>query len=260
MTTMAPRVRGCIPRKGEGLASVGGVGSTLPPAAAPGERTAGQLVGEAMRLYGRRLWSSLLIGIPPTVAGIVVAAAVDSGTSRPAALILVLAVGVPALSASFVGASVLAAGRRPAGRTLLVAFVLGVLVLLPVPFLATLLVLPGVAWFALFGLAVPAAVIEDLDVRRALQRAVQLARADYAHAVGSLAAAVIVAVVSAGVLQFLLVQFGDTAAGLAAFIAVLLLAPVVLLAAALLYFDQAARAARAARRVGLVAPRPRRGK
>lgn len=240
------------------MVSVAGVGSTLPPAAPPGERTAGQLVGEAMRLYGRRLWASLLVGVPPTFAGIVLAAAIDSGTSRPGALILVLGLGVPAVSASFVGASIVVAGRRPSGRTLFVAFVAGVLVLLPVPFLVTLLVLPGVAWFAFFGLAVPAAVIEDLDLRQALQRAVQLARADYAHALGALAAAVIVVVVSAGVLQFLLVQFGDTAAGLAAFIAVLLLAPVLLLAAALLYFDQAARAAPA--RKGLTTPRPRRAK
>lgn len=211
-----------------------------------------------MRFYGKRLGASLLLGVPPTLAGIALAAAVDSGTSRPGALILVLGLGVPAISLSFVGASALVAGRRPSGRTLLVAFVAGVLVLLPVPFLATLLVLPGVAWFAFFGLAVPAAVIEDLDVRRALQRAVQLARADYAHALGSLAAAVIVVVVSAGVLQFLLVQFGDTAAGLAAFIAVLLLAPVLLLTASLLYFDQAARAAPS--RKGLTTPRPRRAK
>jgi hypothetical protein len=66
--------------------------------------------------------------------------------------------------------------------------------------------------------------------------------------------------VSAGVLQYLLVQFGDTAAGVAAFIAVLLLSPLLLLAAAILYFDQAARAEPAPRREGLTAPRPRRGK
>ena len=211
-----------------------------------------------MRLYGGRLRIALLIGVPPTLAGIALAAAVDSGTRRSAALVLVLVLAVPALSVSFVGASVVAAGRRPPVGTLLVAFVAGVLVLLPIPFLATLLVFPAVAWFALFGLAVPAAVIENLDLRQALTRAVQLARVDYAHALGSLAAAIIVAIVSAGVLQFLLVQFGDTTAGLAAFIAVLLLTPLLLLAAATLYFDQAARVGPS--RQGLTTPRPRRGK
>lgn len=217
-------------------------------------------MGEALRLYGRRLWAALLLGVPPTAAGVVLASASESGTSRQANLVLVLGVGAPALGASFVAASVVAAGRRPPARTLLVALVAGILVLLPVPFLATLLVLPAVAWFALFGLAVPAIVVEGLGLGAGLGRAVQLARADYAHALGSLAAAVIVAVVSAGALQFLLVQFGDTAGGAAAFIAVLLLAPLFLLSAAILYFDQAARVRAAPTREGLTAPRPRRAK
>jgi hypothetical protein len=252
---------GCLPRKGERGGSVVRVASaerSLPPPAPPAERTAGQLVGEAMRLYGRRLWISLLLGVPPTLAGIVLAGVIDSETPRAAALVLVLAIGAPALSLSFVGASVLSAGRRPPFATLFVAFVAGVLVFLPVPFLATLLLLPALAWFALFGLAVPAVVIENIDLRRALTRAVELARADYVHALGSLAAAAIIVFVSAGVLQFLLVQFGDTTAGIAAYVAVLLLAPLLLLAAATLYFDQAARVGPT--RKGLTTPRPRRGK
>jgi MFS family permease len=233
---------------------------SLPPPAPPAERTAGQLVGEAMRLYGRRLWAALLIGLPPTLAGVLLAVLADSGASRIARLSVALAAGAPALSASYVAASVIATGRRPPGRTLLVAFVAGVLVLLPVPFLATLLVLPALAWFALFGLAVPAAIVEQLELKQALARAVQLARADFVHVLGSLAATVIVAFVSAGVLQFLLVQFGETAAGVAAFIAIILLAPLVLFAAALLYFDQAARVVATPSRKGLTAPRPRRAK
>jgi hypothetical protein len=213
-----------------------------------------------MRLYGRRLWLGLLLGVPPTLAGIVLAAAADAGASRAFGLTLALAVGAPATSVSFVGAAVLAAGQRPPARNLIVAFVAGLLVLLPVPFLATLLILPALAWFALFGLAVPAAVIERLELKPALRRALELARADYTHALGSLAAAAIVVLVSAGVLQFLLVQFGETASGLAAFIAVLLLSPLLLLTTSMLYFDQAARTAQAARRKGLTAPRPRRGK
>ena len=66
--------------------------------------------------------------------------------------------------------------------------------------------------------------------------------------------------VSAGVLRFLLVQFGETAAGVAAFIAILLLSPLMLFAAALLYFDQAARLSPGPRREGLTTPRARRAK
>jgi hypothetical protein len=120
--------------------------------------------------------------------------------------------------------------------------------------------LPALAWFALFGLAVPVAVVERLELREALRRALQLARADFVHALGSLAAAVVVAFLSAGVLQFLLVQFGDTASGIAAFISILLLSPLVLFAAALLYDDQAARVAPGPLREGLTSPRARRSR
>src|SRR5215211_4484951 len=213
-----------------------------------------------MRLYGRRFWLALLLGVPPTLAGIVLAAAVDAGATRTARLTLALAVGAPAVSVSYVGASLLAVGGRPAARTVVIAFVAGLLVLLPVPFLGTLLVLPALAWFALFGLAVPVAVAERLELTEALRRALQLARADFVHALGSLAAAAIVVFLSAGVLQFLLVQFGETASGVAAFIAILLLSPLLLLAAALLYDDQAARVAPGVLREGLTSPRARRGK
>jgi hypothetical protein len=213
-----------------------------------------------MRLYGRRFWTALLLGVPPTLAGIAIASFTDAGGSRASRLVVALAVGAPAVSLSYVGASVIALGHRPPGRTLLVAFVAGLLVLLPLPFLATLLVLPALAWFALFGLSVPVVVAERLELKEALRRALQLARADFVHALGSLAAAALVAFLSAGVLQFLLVQFGDTASGVAAFISILLLSPLLLFAAALLYNDQAARVSPGARREGLTSPRARRGK
>jgi hypothetical protein len=231
--------------------------SRLPAPAPPAERTAGQLVAESIRLYGRRIWASLLLGVPPTAAAIALTAVADSGASRPARFVIALLIGCPAVSISYVGAARLASAVRPEPRALGVAFVAGVLVLLPVPFLATFLVLPALAWFALLGLAVPAAVIENLGLGQAFRRAIELGRADFAHALGGLAATVIVAFVSAGVLQYLLVQFGDTAGGVAAFIAILLLTPFVLLAAAQLYFDQAARTASAAPRKGLTAPRKR---
>jgi hypothetical protein len=229
----------------------------LPVPAPPAERTAGQLVGEAMRLYGRRLWRSLLLGVPPTLTGLVLAVAADGRASRAGLLLLAVVVGAPAVSLSYVGAAMIASDSRPSSQTLFVAFVAGLLVLLPVPFLGTLLVLPALAWVALFGLAVPVVVVEQVSLSEAVRRALQLARADYIHALGSLAAAAIVVFVGAGVLQFLLVQFGETASGVAAFIAILLLSPLLLLAAALIYFDQAARFAPTPTRQGLTSPRPR---
>jgi hypothetical protein len=215
------------------------VGSRLPPPVAPKDRTAGQLVAEAMRLYGNRLWAALAIGVLPTVM-IVALVGLDSVPIR-LRYVLAATAGVALISIAYVAAAAVATRRRPAPATALRAFVAGWLVLLPVPFLAGFLLLPALAWLALFGLVVPAIVVEDLQLRAALRRALALARADYVHALGSLAAATIVAAVSALMLQFLLVQFGETTGGLAAFIAVFLLSPLVLLAAALLYFDQEAR-------------------
>jgi len=97
------------------------------------------------------------------------------------------------------------------------------------------------AWFALVGLAVPAVLIERRRALDAFRRAVALARADFVHALGSVAALAIVIVVCLFMLFFLLAGFGDQTRPAAGLIAVLVLGPLFFLGAALLYFDQAAR-------------------
>ena len=83
------------------------------------------------------------------------------------------------------------------------------LIFAPVPFLVRLVVLPGIAWLALFGLAVPAAMVEHLGFRDALERGRRLGAADYVHALGSLAALVIVVGVSELTLIALLRSQGE---------------------------------------------------
>ena len=100
---------------------------------------------------------------------------------------------------SFVAASAIAVGAVPTRRSAGIAYVTGVLVFAPFPFLVTLFVLPGLAWLALFGLAVPAALVEKLSLGRALARGLELARADYVHVLGGIAAlALIVLLTQAG--------------------------------------------------------------
>ena len=41
----------------------------LPPPLPPEDRTVGQLVAETIRLYGRRFWASLPLGLPLAVTG-----------------------------------------------------------------------------------------------------------------------------------------------------------------------------------------------
>src|ERR687886_2911658 len=80
----------------------------LPPPLPPETRTVGQLVAEAVRLYGSRFWPSLALGIPPAI--LVVAAAPLTRIER---LVLVVTAGSLLVTASYVAALALVAGRRP---------------------------------------------------------------------------------------------------------------------------------------------------
>lgn len=212
----------------------------LPPPAPPETRTAGQLVAEAMRLYGRRFWRAVGLGIPPTLLSILLALLTARDVQRTARLFAFVVLFALIGSLCFIVANRLASDRPQRGSSW-VALTAGILVFLPLPVLVALFYLPGLMWFAFLGFAVPAAMFEAGSLSDAFRRAIQLARADYVHALGSLAAVTIVALISAGVLSYLLIQFGDQAQGAAAFIAVLLLSPLLFLAAALLYEDQVAR-------------------
>ena len=208
----------------------------LPPALPPAERTVGQLVAETIKLYGDRFWPSLSIGVLP--AALTIGLALTPRSTRfplSAALVPLL------LGAALVAASCVAAAKRPRATTLSVALACGLIAFVPVPFLIALFVLPALAWLALVGLSVPAAVTEGLGFRDALRRGIQLARADYVHALGSLATLFIVAFLTQLVLFFLLRGAGGAALWAASFLAVMVISPLVFLGFALLYTDQAAR-------------------
>jgi len=204
----------------------------LPAPLPPGERTAGQVVAESIRLYGSRFWRSLALGLP--------IAALDqlSWGRTTATQTLLLFAFSPLLSAAYVGATSIAGKPRGSRWT---AFAVGVLVFAPVAFLLRLYVLPALAWLALFGLAVPAAAHEGLGFRSALVRGRRLAAADYVHALGSLCAVAIVYFITRFMLLLLLHGQADTAVYVAAFLADLIVSPLLFLGPALLYFDQAAR-------------------
>lgn len=211
----------------------------LPPPLPPAERTVGQLVAEAIRLYGRRFWATVALGVGPAafVAGAV-------GLEGYVRALFVLVAGPVLLSATYALAVAVAADVERA--RLPVAIAVGVPAFFPFA-LSRVFVFAGAyllafAWFALLGLAVPSVLIERRGALDAVRRGVALARADFVHALGSVAALAIVIVVCLFMLFFLLAGFGDQAAPAAALIAVLVLGPLFFLGAALLYFDQAARA------------------
>jgi hypothetical protein len=203
----------------------------LPPPLPPAERTVGQLVAETIRLYGRHFWRALALGAP-----LAISSQLYLGHSANFQTLVLLAFA-PLVGAAYVSAIALAHGARPT-RT---AYLAAVLIFAPVPFLVRLLVLPALAWLALFGLAVPAAMVERLGFRAALERGRQLGTADYVHALGSLATLVIVVGISELVLISLLRSQGDNGQRIAHLLADLVLSPLLYLGGALLYLDQAAR-------------------
>jgi hypothetical protein len=203
--------------------------------AAAATRTVGQLVADAVRLYQRRFFRALALGVPPAILALVA-----SGRSYGEWVAITATLGGVLLSLSYVGASALAADVQ-LDRRALRAVVAGVIVFAPVPFLLFFFVLPALMWLALVGLVVPVLVIERPPLRAGLGRAVELARADYIHALGSLATLVIVFVLTRVALAFLLREQADNTIRVAVFLADLVVSPLLYLGAALLYFDQKAR-------------------
>ena len=208
----------------------------LPPPLPPAERTIGQLVGEAIRLYGANFWQALALGVPVVVVN-ALAWSNSSGTGR---LGLIMAAAL-LISLSYVGAVALVTGAPLRSRSALRAYAIGVLVFLPFPALVTIFVLPGLAWLALLGLAVPAALVERLGARAALVRGYRLARADFVHVLGGLATLALVVVISQFSLYFVLREFAENTRLAAAALASLVVSPLVFLGSAILYVDQEAR-------------------
>ncbi len=207
----------------------------LPPPLPPETRTVGQVVAEAIKLYQANVWHSLALGLSVTAIN-QVSAGHETGFQ-----VLVLAAGAPLMAASFAGASALVTEARPRRADLARAIAVGAIVFVPAAFLTLLYVLPAVAWLALVGLVVPVIVVERLGVAAALRRAVQLARADYWHALGSLATLAILFGLVKLMLALLLRDFGDSGERVALGLADLVISPLLFLGGALLYLDQAAR-------------------
>jgi hypothetical protein len=220
----------------------------LPPPLPPAERTIGQTIAETIRLYGDRFWPSLALGLAPAALFAMV-------RPLPTVLQLPVAAGVGSvlMTAAYVGACVIVAGRKP-NRALWNGFIVGFLIwptvaLLPLLFAASGSVwvtligpfLPILLWLAYVGLSVPAAVVERLDYKYALARGIELAKADYVHVLGTLATLVITYHLTGGVLFLLLQGASDLQLSIAGFLATLVISPMIFLGSALVYFDQVAR-------------------
>jgi hypothetical protein len=207
------------------------VPESRPIALPPAERTVGQLVAETVRFYADHFWRVLPLGV--------VIGALDGATLHRSTLVqtLILWAFAPVFSVAYVWAATLVHGKPWSWP----AFVTAFLIFLPFPILVRLYVLPGLVWFALLGLAVPAAVAERLGVQAALRRGWQLARADLVHAIAGIITLGLIYLVTRYALLVTLQQFGDQSQTVAGILSDIVLSPIVFIGAAHLYVDQAAR-------------------
>lgn len=210
-------------------------GQPLPPPLPPATRTVGQLVAESIRIYGSRFLAILPLGLPIAVADLAASGASAAGK------VFVLLAFAPVFSAAYALAAGIVGGRRPTLRRWLLAVGVGTLVFVPAALTLPWFALLALAWLALAGLVVPVLVHEAVTPAGALRRALVLGRADYVHALGSLATLVIVFVLTRIALAFLLREQADHAVRAAVFLADVVVSPLLYLGAALLYVDQAAR-------------------
>lgn len=208
----------------------------LPAPLPPATRTVGQLVAETIRAYGNQFWRVLPLGVPLAVAD-----QLSVRQTAPVQMIVFWAT-LPLFVGGYLWACRLVLDAAPT----VIAAAVAALIWLPFPALRSAFVLPALAWLAFVGLAVPAAMVERLGFRDALERGRRLGTADYGHALGSLAALVVVVGLASNTLSALLHTQGDNGQRVAVFLSDLVLSPLLFVGGALLYVDQAARAVRSA--------------
>ena len=210
----------------------------------------GELIAETIRLYGERPRAAL--GLGAVVAGAFLLARVV-----PALLeVLVISLAFTAVYGaaarivsgdSFAEAWAQVGVRAPA--LLILTFVVAVPFAIAVGYL--LLLVLAVLWLALSGFSIPVAMLEREGARDgifgriayALDRSLRLARAEYLHAAGIVAALVIAYVLFSVLIGAALVGFADNGETIAAALVQLVLAPFFFLGLSVLYYEQRARAA-----------------
>jgi hypothetical protein len=210
----------------------------------------GEIFAETIHLYGRRRGAAVGLGL--IEGGAFLLSRIVPGLVS----VLVLALAFTALYAAaarlLAGDSFAAAWRHVGGRVpvlVVLTFVVAVPFAIAVGYLFLLVV--AVLWLALCGFSVPVAMIEERDDVQAsldrlaysLHRSVVLARAEYLHAAGVVAALVIVYLVVGTLIGVSLIGFADNGGVVAAALVQLVLAPFFFLGLAVLYFEQRARAA-----------------
>ena len=210
----------------------------------------GELIAETIHIYGERPRAAL--GLGAVVAGAFVLA--QAVPSLLEVLIISLAfTAVYGAAARIVSGDSFAEAWAQVGVRAPVLLVLTIVVAIPFAIAVgyLLLIVLAVLWLALSGFSVPVAMLERSGeqesafgrIAYALDRSLRLARAEYLHAAGIVAALVIVYILLSGLVGTALVGFAENGELAAAALVQVVLAPLFFLGLAVLYYEQRARAA-----------------
>lgn len=211
----------------------------MPAALPPESRPVGQVIAETIRLYGSRVWLSLPLGLP-----IAIASPLNFERSSAGQAVVFLALA-PLFTLAYVAACAIERGTRGSRRSWLLASGVGLAAMIPAAAMFSWFYVAAVAWLAVFGWVVPVAMNEEArSAQGIVRRAVELFRSDVVHALGGLAALVIVFALTRWGMVWLLRSQAENTVRVSAFIADLVLSPALFLGAAIVYRDLVARAGR----------------
>ena len=210
----------------------------------------GELLSETIRIYTQRPWAAIGLGLVEGGAYLLAALTPDLVDVLLIAFAFTLIFGAAARLVSgdtFAEAWAQVGLRSPV--LLVFTFIVAVPAVIALTYLFLLVV--GALWVALMGFSIPVAMLErNPDVKNSfdriaysLLRSIRLARVEYLHALGVIAALIIVYLVFGIVLGVALVGFADNGRVIAAALVQVVLAPFFFLGLSVLYFEQRARAA-----------------
>ena len=210
----------------------------------------GELLSETIGIYTGRPWAALGIGLVEGGAYLLAALTPDLLDVLVIAFAFSLIFGAAARLVSgdsFVEAWAQVGLRLPV--LLLFTFIVSVPAVICFTYLFLFVI--AAAWIALLGFSIPVAMLErDPEVKNSfdriaysLLRSIRLARAEYLHALGVVAALVIVYLVLGIGLAVGLVGFADNGRVIAAALVQVVLAPFFFIGLSVLYYEQRARAA-----------------
>jgi hypothetical protein len=224
----------------------------------------GEVLAETSRIYRERLWAAFGLG---SIVAVVFAVA---GRLPDIAAVPLLAI---LFTVAYAAAQRLASGDgfahvwRRLGRNVLVLAVLTLVVSIPFalgvfiraadPLAGLVFILFAVSWLVFLGFSIPVSVDGAETGERgsrfdalatSLQRSIGLARTDFLHAVGVVAALLVIYGLVGPFMAAALVGFAENSVQVAFTLSQVVLAPFFFLGLAVLYAEQKARSARRERR------------